>query len=56
MVTFLFLQGLGRVFVAPYSDEYLQQELYNKAAFWSTNNFYSVNLSSLYYDAIDTTF
>ncbi|XP_073154470.1 probable histone-arginine methyltransferase 1.3 [Henckelia pumila] len=39
---------LGRIHVAPFSDEYLYIEIANKALFWQQQNYYGVNLTSLH--------
>ena len=40
------------LFAAPFSDEPLYNEQYTKAAFWTTPDFYGVNLSALHDDAL----
>ncbi|KAI0489457.1 hypothetical protein KFK09_029300 [Dendrobium nobile] len=40
--------SLGRIHVAPFSDEYLFVEIANKALFWQQQNFYGVDLTPLY--------
>ena len=44
--------GLGRIHVAPFSDEPLFQELTAKAAFWLQPNFYGVDISALHAAAL----
>ncbi|XP_031497788.1 probable histone-arginine methyltransferase CARM1 isoform X2 [Nymphaea colorata] len=39
---------LGRIHMAPFSDEYLYVEIANKALFWQQNNYYGVDLTPLY--------
>ncbi|KAI3927967.1 hypothetical protein MKW98_023568 [Papaver atlanticum] len=38
----------GRIHLAPFSDEYLYVEIANKALFWQQQNYYGVDLTSLY--------
>ncbi|XP_039128696.1 probable histone-arginine methyltransferase CARM1 isoform X1 [Dioscorea cayenensis subsp. rotundata] len=40
--------SIGRIHMAPFSDEYLYVEIANKALFWQQQNYYGVNLTSLY--------
>lgn len=40
--------SMGRIHVAPFSDEYLFVEIANKALFWQQKNFYGVDLTPLY--------
>ncbi|XP_048497405.1 probable histone-arginine methyltransferase 1.3 [Beta vulgaris subsp. vulgaris] len=40
--------GVGRIHMAPFSDEYLFVEIANKALFWQQQNYFGVDLSSLY--------
>lgn len=40
--------SLGRIHMAPFSDEYLYVEIANKALFWQQQNFYGVDLTPLY--------
>lgn len=40
--------SIGRIHVAPFSDEYLFVEIANKALFWQQQNFYGVDLTPLY--------
>ncbi|URD80909.1 hypothetical protein MUK42_18593 [Musa troglodytarum] len=40
--------SLGRIHMAPFSDEYLYVEIANKALFWQQPNYYGVDLTSLY--------
>ncbi|XP_073054507.1 probable histone-arginine methyltransferase 1.3 isoform X1 [Primulina eburnea] len=40
--------GLGRIHMAPFSDEYLYTEIANKALFWQQQNYYGVNLTPLH--------
>ncbi|CAL9069096.1 unnamed protein product [Musa banksii] len=40
--------SLGRIHMAPFSDEYLYVEIANKALFWQQHNYYGVDLTSLY--------
>lgn len=44
--------GLGRIHVAPFSDEALFQELNAKAAFWLQPDFYGVDISVLHSAAV----
>lgn len=39
---------LGRIHMAPFSDEYLYIEIANKALFWQQQNYYGVNLTPLH--------
>ncbi|TQD89945.1 hypothetical protein C1H46_024500 [Malus baccata] len=39
---------LGRIHMAPFSDEYLFVEIANKALFWQQPNYYGVDLQPLY--------
>ncbi|KAI4317591.1 hypothetical protein L6164_025452 [Bauhinia variegata] len=39
---------LGRIHMAPFSDEYLFVEIANKALFWQQQNYYGVDLTPLY--------
>ncbi|KAL0414730.1 UNVERIFIED_CONTAM: putative histone-arginine methyltransferase CARM1 [Sesamum radiatum] len=39
---------IGRIHVAPFSDEYLYIEIANKALFWQQQNYYGVNLTPLH--------
>ncbi|CAI9118797.1 OLC1v1020412C1 [Oldenlandia corymbosa var. corymbosa] len=39
---------VGRIHMAPFSDEYLYIEIANKALFWQQQNYYGVNLTSLH--------
>ncbi|KAJ8766487.1 hypothetical protein K2173_022546 [Erythroxylum novogranatense] len=39
---------VGRIHMAPFSDEYLFVEIANKALFWQQHNYYGVDLRSLY--------
>ncbi|KAF5186546.1 Histone-arginine methyltransferase carmer [Thalictrum thalictroides] len=39
---------VGRMHMAPFSDEYLFVEVANKALFWQQQNYYGVDLSALY--------
>eukprot|EP00897_Mesotaenium_endlicherianum_P003545 jgi/Mesen1/3218/ME001865S02419 len=43
--------SLGRIHVAPFSDEYLYIEIANKALFWQQHSYYGVNLTPLHSDA-----
>ncbi|OAY67044.1 putative histone-arginine methyltransferase CARM1 [Ananas comosus] len=43
--------SLGRIHMAPFSDEYLYVEIANKALFWQQQNYYSVDLTPLYNSA-----
>ncbi|KAL2470351.1 putative histone-arginine methyltransferase 1.4 [Abeliophyllum distichum] len=38
---------IGRIHMAPFSDEYLYMEIANKALFWQQQNYYGVNLAPL---------
>lgn len=40
--------GVGRIHMAPFSDEYLFVEIANKALFWQQQNYFGVDLTSLY--------
>ncbi|KAL9257935.1 putative histone-arginine methyltransferase 1.4 [Drosera capensis] len=40
--------GVGRIHVAPFSDEYLYVELANKALFWQQQNYFGVDLTPLH--------
>ncbi|PKA57669.1 putative histone-arginine methyltransferase CARM1 [Apostasia shenzhenica] len=40
--------SLGRIHMAPFSDEYLFVEIANKALFWQQQSFYGVDLTPLY--------
>ncbi|XP_057539448.1 probable histone-arginine methyltransferase 1.4 [Amaranthus tricolor] len=40
--------GAGRIHMAPFSDEYLFVEIANKALFWQQQNYFGVDLTSLY--------
>lgn len=40
--------AVGRIHMAPFSDEYLYIEIANKALFWQQQNYYGVNLTSLH--------
>lgn len=40
--------SVGRIHMAPFSDEYLFIEIANKALFWQQQNYYGVDLTSLY--------
>ena len=44
--------GLGRIHVAPFSDEALYGELQGKAAFWLQPDFYGVDISCLHAAAL----
>ncbi|XP_010269511.1 PREDICTED: probable histone-arginine methyltransferase CARM1 isoform X3 [Nelumbo nucifera] len=39
---------MGRIHMAPFSDEYLYVEVANKALFWQQHNYYGVDLTPLY--------
>ncbi|XP_076912906.1 putative histone-arginine methyltransferase 1.3 [Bidens hawaiensis] len=39
---------VGRIHMAPFSDEYLYVEVANKALFWQQQNYYGVDLTSLH--------
>ncbi|WCJ23498.1 Histone-arginine methyltransferase CARMER [Euphorbia peplus] len=39
---------VGRIHMAPFSDEYLFVEIANKALFWQQQNYYGVDLTALY--------
>ncbi|KAM6545175.1 hypothetical protein CsatB_025911 [Cannabis sativa] len=39
---------VGRIHMAPFSDEYLFVEIANKALFWQQENYYGVNLTALH--------
>eukprot|EP00250_Pteridium_aquilinum_P012269 c20611_g1_i1 orf=496-2277(-) len=43
--------SLGRIHLAPFSDEYLHVEIASKALFWQQPNYYGVDLTSLYQTA-----
>ncbi|MCO5555341.1 hypothetical protein L7F22_008887 [Adiantum nelumboides] len=40
--------SLGRIHLAPFSDEYLHVEIASKALFWQQPNYYGVDLTALY--------
>ncbi|XP_039037843.1 probable histone-arginine methyltransferase 1.3 [Hibiscus syriacus] len=40
--------SIGRIHMAPFSDEYLFVEIANKALFWQQQNYYGVDLTPLY--------
>ncbi|KAK8709847.1 hypothetical protein V6N13_060848 [Hibiscus sabdariffa] len=40
--------SVGRIHMAPFSDEYLFVEIANKALFWQQQNYYGVDLTPLY--------
>ncbi|XP_051127532.1 probable histone-arginine methyltransferase 1.3 [Andrographis paniculata] len=40
--------SIGRIHMAPFSDEYLYIEIANKALFWQQQNYYGVNLTPLH--------
>lgn len=40
--------SVGRIHMAPFSDEYLFIEIANKALFWQQQNYYGVDLTPLY--------
>lgn len=40
--------SLGRIHMAPFSDEYLHVEIASKALFWQQPNYYGVDLTALY--------
>uniref|UniRef100_A0A803MFU8 type I protein arginine methyltransferase n=1 Tax=Chenopodium quinoa TaxID=63459 RepID=A0A803MFU8_CHEQI len=40
--------GVGRIHMAPFSDEYLFVEIANKALFWQQQNYFGVDLTALY--------
>ncbi|EFJ24851.1 hypothetical protein SELMODRAFT_149478 [Selaginella moellendorffii] len=40
--------GLGRIHMAPFSDEYLFVEIANKALFWQQQSYYGVDLTPLH--------
>ncbi|XP_057489260.1 probable histone-arginine methyltransferase 1.3 [Actinidia eriantha] len=42
---------LGRIHMAPFSDEYLYVEIANKALFWQQQNYYGVDLTPLHASA-----
>uniref|UniRef100_A0A7S3VRI5 type I protein arginine methyltransferase n=2 Tax=Dunaliella tertiolecta TaxID=3047 RepID=A0A7S3VRI5_DUNTE len=44
---------VGRIHVALFSDAFLHQEVMAKATFWTQDNFFKVDLSSLYGSAVD---
>lgn len=44
--------ALGRIHMAPFSDEYLYTEIANKALFWQQQNYYGVNLTPLHGQAV----
>ncbi|XP_050372264.1 probable histone-arginine methyltransferase 1.4 isoform X1 [Argentina anserina] len=45
--------GVGRIHMAPFSDEFLFVEIANKALFWQQQNYYGVNLTPLYGSAFE---
>ncbi|PHT33126.1 putative histone-arginine methyltransferase CARM1 [Capsicum baccatum] len=40
--------GVGRIHMAPFSDEYLYTEIANKATFWQQQNYFGVDLTPLH--------
>ncbi|GJS59032.1 probable histone-arginine methyltransferase 1.3 [Tanacetum coccineum] len=40
--------SVGRIHMAPFSDEYLYVEIANKALFWQQQNYYGVDLTALH--------
>ncbi|KAL0388781.1 UNVERIFIED_CONTAM: putative histone-arginine methyltransferase 1.3 [Sesamum radiatum] len=46
---------IGRIHMAPFSDEYLYIEIANKALFWQQQNYYGVNLTPLHGTAFKDT-
>lgn len=40
--------SIGRIHMAPFSDEYLYVEIANKALFWQQQNYFGVDLTSLH--------
>lgn len=46
-------QALGRIHAAAFSDVALYSELYHKATFWTSPNFYGVNLTNLHHPALE---
>lgn len=40
--------SIGRIHMAPFSDEYLYVEIANKALFWQQQNYFGVDLTPLY--------
>ncbi|KAL3321431.1 hypothetical protein AABB24_039187 [Solanum stoloniferum] len=40
--------GVGRIHMAPFSDEYLYMEIANKATFWQQQNYFGVDLTPLH--------
>ncbi|KAH7434368.1 hypothetical protein KP509_06G014400 [Ceratopteris richardii] len=40
--------SIGRIHLAPFSDEYLHVEIASKALFWQQPNYYGVDLTALY--------
>ncbi|KAJ8539807.1 hypothetical protein K7X08_014059 [Anisodus acutangulus] len=40
--------GVGRIHMAPFSDEYLYMEVANKATFWQQQNYFGVDLTPLH--------
>ncbi|KAL3626513.1 putative histone-arginine methyltransferase 1.3 [Castilleja foliolosa] len=44
---------IGRIHMAPFSDEYLYIEIATKALFWQQQNYYGVNLTSLHGTAFE---
>ncbi|XP_047328615.1 probable histone-arginine methyltransferase 1.3 [Impatiens glandulifera] len=45
--------SIGRIHMAPFSDEYLFIEVANKALFWQQQNYYGVDLTPLYGSAFE---
>ena len=42
----------GELHIAPFTDEALYMEQYNKASFWSQTRFYNIDLSALYEESM----
>ncbi|XP_042483662.1 probable histone-arginine methyltransferase CARM1 isoform X2 [Macadamia integrifolia] len=43
---------IGRIHMAPFSDEFLYVEIANKALFWQQQNYYGIDLTPLYGSAV----
>lgn len=47
------MQQIGRIHVAAFTDDLLYTEMVNKATFWQQSSFFGVDLSSLFQPALD---
>jgi len=52
----LMFPSVGDTYCAPFTNEQLYIEQFQKAGFWCVNSFYGVNLTSLHNDAVDEYF